>query len=379
MKKLKLIPGLILLALCLAVLGVGIYAAAPASNTITGTVSVTAANAEVEISVYENYYNPGSPATNRLSTGTTRSGLELSMGSFNFDASGANTKYDVPLKEIILVVKNHSTTQDLGMYFWNTANNYADSVYIHSTTNAEAGFVAGTVPQQAEIINDSGTEYSDILYGHHKYASTNAVADVVDVEYEFYKHLPVAADTDSDSDIDETDYTARAETIRMYIRLDKMVESNVTVNLNVHLNIEKYVPNYANDAEGFVKVGPDQLTGTPKRNMPTAYDEGLTHLTLPYGTTAITYCFGGTSLSAIGIPSGVTEIEEDAFYDCASLTAIVIPSSVTSIESYAFQSTGLTSIVVPGSVSVISEGMFSGCTSLATVVLRSGVTKIDYE
>ena len=156
-RKIKIIPSVLLLVLCLAVLGVGIYAAKPASNTITGTVTVNAANAEVEISVYQDNYDSANPATNRQSTATTRTGATLALGDFTFDASEANTKYDVPMKEIIIVVKNKSLGQDLGMYFWNTENNYADSVYIHSTTNHETGFVAGTVPNQAEIIKPEST------------------------------------------------------------------------------------------------------------------------------------------------------------------------------------------------------------------------------
>ena len=146
------------------------------------------------------------------------------------------------MKEVIIVVKNKSLGQDLGMYFWNTENNYADSVYIHATTNSETGFVAGTVPNQAEIIKPESTEYSDILYGHHKYATNDEetpIADVVDVEYEFYKHLPKAVDTTNPNGVVDAGEEG-VEMIRMYIRLDKLVEDEVEVDLNIKLNIEKY-------------------------------------------------------------------------------------------------------------------------------------------
>ena len=52
-RKIKLIPSVLLLVLCLGILGVGIYAAKPASNTVTGTVNVVAAAPEVQIDVYK--------------------------------------------------------------------------------------------------------------------------------------------------------------------------------------------------------------------------------------------------------------------------------------------------------------------------------------
>ena len=387
MKKLKLIHGLILLALCVAVLGIGIYATAPASNTITGTISVTAANAEVEVSVYQDSYNPASPATNRQSTATTRTGSSvLSMGAIAFDASSANTKYEVPLKEIIIVIKNHSTTQQLGAYFWKTTADGGDA----NLDVFESGDEQGCV------------QVSDILYGHQLYNSISEgiyVADtnVFDVEYEFYKHIPVAQDTNSDSSIDETDYTARAEVIRMYIRLNKLVESPAKMNLNVHLNIEKYVSNYSNSKTGFVKVGVNNLSSG---SMPIDYSESLTHVTLPFGTLTIGGDDGASyfhsSLLAVGMPksssigyysfagcsslvsifiSGIND--EGALSSCSSLKSIVIPGSVNSVPYSSFSGcTNLEWVTIPNSVTSIGDYAFVGCTSLTWIKIPSSVTSI---
>ena len=40
------------------------------------------------------------------------------------------------------------------------------------------------------------------------------------------------------------------------------------------------------------------------------------------------------------IPEGVTEIDNEAFYDCESLTSVEIPSSVTEIGYDAFSESG---------------------------------------
>ena len=51
MKRMKLIPSILLLVLCIGVLGLGVYAASPTSNAITGTITVNSANNEVILSV----------------------------------------------------------------------------------------------------------------------------------------------------------------------------------------------------------------------------------------------------------------------------------------------------------------------------------------
>jgi hypothetical protein len=44
---------------------------------------------------------------------------------------------------------------------------------------------------------------------------------------------------------------------------------------------------------------------------------------------------GKTTLTTILLPSSVTSIGYDAFYNCSGLTSIIIPNSVTSIGNYA--------------------------------------------
>lgn len=79
----------------------------------------------------------------------------------------------------------------------------------------------------------------------------------------------------------------------------------------------------------------------------------------------------------VEIPSGITSISSEAFYNCTGLTSIEIPSSVTSISSYAFNDcTGLTSIEIPSSLTSISDSAFNGCTGLTSIEIPSSVTSI---
>jgi hypothetical protein len=76
----------------------------------------------------------------------------------------------------------------------------------------------------------------------------------------------------------------------------------------------------------------------------------------------------GKTVTSFVIPSGVTSIGDEAFYNCYRLTSIKIPDSVTSIGDFAFRSCyRLTSITIPDSVTGIGDHAFFSCDSLTDV------------
>ena len=95
------------------------------------------------------------------------------------------------------------------------------------------------------------------------------------------------------------------------------------------------------------------------------------------GNEAFYRCY---SLISVEIPNSVTSIGYWAFGGCSGLTSIEIPNSVTSIGRYAFCGcSGLTSVTIPSSVTSIGQYAFCGCSSLASVTIPSSVTSIgDY-
>ena len=105
--------------------------------------------------------------------------------------------------------------------------------------------------------------------------------------------------------------------------------------------------------------------------------------------------------TSVVVPSCVTEIEEEAFKDCAELTSVVIndsvknigggafngcaklrtvtlPSSLTRIENSTFGGcASLPEIDIPDTVKYVGASAFSGCASLKSVILPVGVTELN--
>ena len=92
------------------------------------------------------------------------------------------------------------------------------------------------------------------------------------------------------------------------------------------------------------------------------------------GTTfnkAVSYITGVT------IPSSVTMIDRQAFYECSSLASITIPNTVTSILQYAFYGcSSLTSVTIPNTVTLVQSSVFSACTNLASANIPTSITSI---
>ena len=117
-----------------------------------------------------------------------------------------------------------------------------------------------------------------------------------------------------------------------------------------------------------------KLAGIFPDSYPTLRCVTLTGQTAEIPTHAFDGC---ASLTAIDIPSSVTNIGIAAFAGCIGLTSVVIPDSVTSIGDSAFSDCGgLTSVAIPDSVMCIGESAFYNCSSLTNVTIGSGVTSI---
>lgn len=80
-------------------------------------------------------------------------------------------------------------------------------------------------------------------------------------------------------------------------------------------------------------------------------------------------------IKAVRIGTGITKLNNYAFYYCHSLKSITIPNSIISVGQYAFGNCyNLTHITIPSNVTSIAAYAYYKCYSLLNIALPSGVT-----
>ncbi len=89
-------------------------------------------------------------------------------------------------------------------------------------------------------------------------------------------------------------------------------------------------------------------------------------------------CFNYFSgMTSVSLPSTLTNIGYDAFYDCFSLSSVTIPSSVRTIGIDAFANCyNISAVTVPSGVEVIEVGTFDQCFRLVDITLPSTIREI---
>ena len=148
MKKVKLLPSILMLVMCIAVLGVGIYAVSPAKNNVTGTITVIASNPEISITAY---YESAIDGNEIGESQTTRTGVEIDITDtrMTFDTSNANTAGDVDSKYVVIKLQNNSSTE-MGVYF--AMSETATATATTPAINLSGETLAGTpVPEIMEV------------------------------------------------------------------------------------------------------------------------------------------------------------------------------------------------------------------------------------
>lgn len=82
-------------------------------------------------------------------------------------------------------------------------------------------------------------------------------------------------------------------------------------------------------------------------------------------------------LTSITIPNSVTEIGDNAFYECANLMSINIPDEVAYIGKSAFYGCKvLSSVKIPDSVRKINNQVFQGCSNLTDITISNNIISI---
>ena len=92
------------------------------------------------------------------------------------------------------------------------------------------------------------------------------------------------------------------------------------------------------------------------------------------GTVLVKYT--GTDENVV-VPNIVTEIKEEAFWDCDTIKRIEIPDTVTKIGKFAFSNCEqLEEVVLPNQLKVMEGSLFEDCKNLKKVVIPDSVVEI---
>lgn len=92
-------------------------------------------------------------------------------------------------------------------------------------------------------------------------------------------------------------------------------------------------------------------------------------------TTVREAAFKGSKLTDVELPSGITQINKNAFQDCTKLISVTVPEGVITISSYGFANAILLSrVTLPYTLTTISDYVFYGCKALSNIEIPANLT-----
>ena len=126
---------------------------------------------------------------------------------------------------------------------------------------------------------------------------------------------------------------------------------------------------------------PNTLGGYPVTSLKGTFQSNLTIISvvIPSGVTKIddNTFYNCHALSSVTIPDGMLWIGATSFAECANLKSVTLPASVEMIDNHAFfNCSGLQSMTIPSSTTWIGDYAFSGCSAMTSVSIPDGVQYI---
>ena len=89
------------------------------------------------------------------------------------------------------------------------------------------------------------------------------------------------------------------------------------------------------------------------------------------------HTFERCMLSGVMIPAGVSELGEQAFFQCTNLKEIIVPEGVEVLRKCCFGAcTQLTTVTLPSTLQEVGEMAFLGCASLECIEFPEGLKSI---
>ena len=289
MKKIKILPSILMLIACVAILGVGVFAIAPTQNTISGSITINASNTPVSIELFIDGVSQG-PAE------TVRSGKTFDVGSLVWETDSVNTINELKEKRVTFKIQNLSTSQSLGAYFFKKGSTVAEDKLATGDNIMLDGFMFV-----------DGAEEND----ENKIATISCTP---------YMYLAKYDDEGTNTVFDTIEMT-------MIFNVYQLFDTAKTSTIDFALNIETYQPNIsavAND-QGLPVITPGVIT--------TGYEETGAYVEYSFRDCSIANETSGFNKSLLKLPEdNYTSINATSFYGNEHVEHIVIPSNVTYLE-----------------------------------------------
>ena len=95
------------------------------------------------------------------------------------------------------------------------------------------------------------------------------------------------------------------------------------------------------------------------------------------GNSAFSHNETITSFDELQYFTGLTQIDDYAFYNCSNLKKIQLSDNVQRIGSFAFYGTAIQTIFIPASVSLVDGTAFSWCNNLAAIIVDAANPTYD--
>ena len=280
---------------------------------------------------------------------------------------GRATLYNCTVKGDIVL--SDSVNLD-NLYVADDSTTYALNVTIGTTTSTQKHTAATTIAKNTHIVERDDVFYFDceVCKAFLSYANRNT-ADYTVEDGTFFVRSYAFADSETLRNV------VMPESVNLagnYVFENCLIENaTIPVCLSYQLG----------SASRTSLVTVTMLKGNATEIENSAFYDcaSLTSVTIPDSVTSIgdLAFYNCTGLTSVAIGNSVTSIGYQAFYNCTSLTSITIPDSVTSIGERAFYNcTSLTSVTIGNGVTSISDGLFGECASLTSVTIPDGVTSI---
>ena len=323
MKKIKILPSILMLTLCVAILGVGVFAVAPTQNTIQGAITLDVVNMPLKIRCY---LDTTEEQNLQKSFNEVRTGIKWTDGiqDLRFDLSSANTIEDVPERKLIVQIEN-PTNNILVAYFTKNGEEVTTDI-LKSETSID---VANVTLDDSTILNSESTIEMTIVLKASSFLT--GTAQTASINYGLVVEEPVVVTQEQAS-----------TTTNKVVALPALSSGKTSLTLE-DLEVYNSNPNI-------------EILILP---------EGISTVDGVWDESAQTYVSLFVGYKSVVFPKSLTRIGDEAFYGC-SFEYLVIPDWINSIGATAFGGCNIENLEILGRINA-EQNIFYSSTNLKTV------------